>query len=1033
MQDKGVIASGSRDTSIRLWPLSSDRKPASHVQTLTGHSDTVFSVVYLQDKGVIASRSRDTSIRLWSANESCTTCVPGEYAVNASVPCEDSPVGSVAPWAGSTNCISCVPGEYAVNASVPCEDCPVGSVAPWAGSTNCISCVPGEYAVNASVPCEDCPVGRYTAGSGQPQCSECARGSITAVSCSASCTFCPSGRFHPNNSLVCQNCSVGHYSSEVCHLKCTPCVGGVANTTGSTVCTPCAPGRFIAESGRGYGCQACPRGRGPTPNRTTCEDCTGIQCSSCGICKNCKQPNVRLDKATCVQVSMCQPGMAPIDGTASSIDQCADVRCQSCPPGTVNTDGTECVLCNVGNQAADRKQVVCESCRPGSEPATDRSRCIDCVGTNVSRFGAECVSCDSPNVVNVERSSCTPCPAGKGPNAERTACVTCTGATYSSTGTCVKCEKPYVVDNDQQSCAKCSPGHQPNANQTQCVSCEGTRYSQFGVECIGCADVVDKERTSCSKCQAGYGPNDNRTGCVTCTGATYVDCSACDCQGQVANAKQSACISCGAGKQPLSNRSQCADCVLANYSLSGVAHIECKAPSVVNGLRSSCTPSPAGKGPNAEPPGQAPNGNCTACVLCFGNSVATFGVCLPCDFSQEAINNKTQCVDVSTTTRLGKASAEIPLNALQPTTITGEDGPTKVTLSVTVVSAPDPTPRPALGPAPAATNALSTLIVDLSPLSSAIDLATNSNLESDLSKGTASMSITASANCRPSLTFACVLTLFSWSARVGCVKYCRLLSSQCKCMSTLVLILMVVGRRASVRCAASQTQPVLNVCHSCFQYLQFRWQRSTGPMQCFSNKRGAQLFTLRVPWLVLLLVMPTAAQPAGNVTTIAGCPRDLDGIGTSARFSYPTGVALSPDGAFALIADRSNHRIRKLVLATKAVTTLAGQSSRGFADAVGTSARFSSPTGVALSPDGAFALIADQYNHRIRKLVLATKAVTTLAGQSSYGFADAVGTSARFYNPTRVALSPDGAFALIADRSNHRIRKLVLATKAVTT
>ena len=188
------------------------------------------------------------------------------------------------------------------------------------------------------------------------------------------------------------------------------------------------------------------------------------------------------------------------------------------------------------------------------------------------------------------------------------------------------------------------------------------------------------------------------------------------------------------------------------------------------------------------------------------------------------------------------------------------------------------------------------------------------------------------------------------------------------------------------------------------------------------------------------------------VSTVAGGSAGLkDATGTSAKFFYPVAVVVSPDDSFALIADSNNHRIRKLVTKTNAVETLAG-SDQGFADASGTSAKFDTPYGVAISADGSFALVADWLNHRIRKIVLSTKAVSTVAG-SSQGFEDASGTSAKFFKvgglpvalycrllltclprqPADVAISPDDSFALIADGYNHRIRKLVLSTTAVST
>ena len=48
------------------------------------------------------------------------------------------------------------------------------------------------------------------------------------------------------------------------------------------------------------------------------------------------------------------------------------------------------------------------------------------------------------------------------------------------------------------------------------------------------------------------------------------------------------------------------------------------------------------------------------------------------------------------------------------------------------------------------------------------------------------------------------------------------------------------------------------------------------------------------------------------------------------------------------------------------------------------------------------------------------------------GFADGTGTAAMMYYPYSVSLSPDASFALVADSYNHRIRKLVLATQNMT-
>ena len=74
-----------------------------------------------------------------------------------------------------------------------------------------------------------------------------------------------------------------------------------------------------------------------------------------------------------------------------------------------------------------------------------------------------------------------------------------------------------------------------------------------------------------------------------------------------------------------------------------------------------------------------------------------------------------------------------------------------------------------------------------------------------------------------------------------------------------------------------------------------------------------------------------------------------DGTGTSAQFSYPTGVAV--DGAGNVyVADRYNHRIRKITT-SGVVSTLAGSGTPGNADGTGTSASLPILSGVAV--DGA--------------------------------------------------------------------------------
>jgi hypothetical protein len=168
------------------------------------------------------------------------------------------------------------------------------------------------------------------------------------------------------------------------------------------------------------------------------------------------------------------------------------------------------------------------------------------------------------------------------------------------------------------------------------------------------------------------------------------------------------------------------------------------------------------------------------------------------------------------------------------------------------------------------------------------------------------------------------------------------------------------------------------------------------------------------------------------VTTIAGTvglSGTTDGPGAKALFGNPEGLAT--DGTSLYVADTYNHTIRKIVLATNEVTTIAGVAGApGFKDGTGAEAQFNMPYGVAT--DGVNLYVSDSHNHTIRQIALSTGAVTTIAGNAgAAGYKDAAGAQARFNYPCGIALY--GGTLFIADSSNDTIRQMVLSTGSVTT
>lgn len=171
------------------------------------------------------------------------------------------------------------------------------------------------------------------------------------------------------------------------------------------------------------------------------------------------------------------------------------------------------------------------------------------------------------------------------------------------------------------------------------------------------------------------------------------------------------------------------------------------------------------------------------------------------------------------------------------------------------------------------------------------------------------------------------------------------------------------------------------------------------------------------------------ATGAMSVFAGSGEASSDNGVGVNASFRRPQGI--TTDGINLYVADTYSNTIRKIVIATGMVTTLAGAPGRaGSFDGKGTEARFFNPRGI--TTDGKSLYVTDTRNHTIRMIETATGNVTTLAGVvEKIGNEDGVGMLASFNGP--VGITTDGTHLYVADTSNNIIRKIVIATKEVST
>jgi len=172
----------------------------------------------------------------------------------------------------------------------------------------------------------------------------------------------------------------------------------------------------------------------------------------------------------------------------------------------------------------------------------------------------------------------------------------------------------------------------------------------------------------------------------------------------------------------------------------------------------------------------------------------------------------------------------------------------------------------------------------------------------------------------------------------------------------------------------------------------------------------------------------------GTVTVLAGQPGGEEARpgadATAVALLEPSGVAAAPDGSV-YVTERNAHRIWR-VERDGTLSAVAG-GRLGYLDGPAANARFRTPAGLALS--GSTLFVADQGNHRVRAVDLESATVSTVAGSGtpSYNGDEGPAVLASLTSPAAVAVSADGISLFVADKGNHRVRRVNLVTGIITT
>jgi len=459
---------------------------------------SLYPTVYLESDCPVCDQSCLTC--KGATNQSCTTCVDGDYLQNGEcLPCD--PTCLTCDGGDNNDCLTCPTGTKLTTTNTCSPPFPICD-------PTCVTCVGPK-----PTDCTKCDVGFSLSGGECKNTTECddwdyvtneASNPNGPYTCSNDCDCEGTRRCSPNG--YCHECSTLaeqyptlYTDCPVCDATCLTCDGPTADD-----CVYCNDGFYLDKDD---GCLPCD---------TTCATCFSGTPDTCITC-----PSDRvLQSGYCTIVNpVCDPTCLTCNGPLATncvicadgfklSDQgtCEEIDCISFDyvwDESLNVDGCK-DDCDCDGSRRCGPSGYCDSCLdlaelyPTTYPPTDCPVCDN-----------SCDDCDGPSNYN-----CTKCPDGiylfNGQCIDcNDNCATCYGTGVNN---CLTCASGMVLWNDQ--CWTPDPTCDPT-----CVTCSGSSNN----ECTSCPCDNDMINGQCIPkvitCDSS---------CLTCIGTASNQCSSCD-------------------------------------------------------------------------------------------------------------------------------------------------------------------------------------------------------------------------------------------------------------------------------------------------------------------------------------------------------------------------------------------------------------------------------------------------------------------------------------------------------------------------